>query len=82
MANNLCCTKKILDSKNVVDGITTANKRAEFNQEVFSFVSAIEADLLILMANNMKNYFADRVVKSDVPILFINPLSKKYQAFK
>lgn len=82
MANNLYFTKKILDSKNVVYGIKTANKRAEFNQEVFSFVSAIEADLLILMANNMKNYFADRVVKSEVPILFINPLSKKYQAFK
>ena len=33
------------------------------------------------MTSKLRFYFPDGVVTSDVPIMFINPLSKRYQAF-
>ncbi len=81
MANNLYFTKKILDSKNVVYGIKTASRHADFREEVFSFTKTIDSDLIILMTSKLRFYFPDGVVTSDVPIMFINPLSKRYQAF-
>lgn len=81
MANNLYFTKKILDSKNVVYGIKTANRKGDFRSEVLKFTKAIDADLLIIMTDKMKKYFGSLVISADVPVMFVNPLSKRYQNF-
>ena len=81
MANNLYFTKKILDAKGVVYGIKTASRRNDFRTEIFKFTKTIDADLLIIMTDKMKAYFTKDLVDVEMPVMFINPLSKRYQAF-
>lgn len=81
VANNLYFTKKILDSRNVIYGVKTASRRGDFRAEVFKFTKAIDADLLIIMTDKMKSYFSGYSIDAEMPIMFINPLSKRYQPF-
>lgn len=81
MANNMYFTKKVLEAQDVIYGIKTADKRKEFRHEVDRFSKDIDADMILIMTNKIKKFFAGGEIKSDIPVMFINPLSKKFQSF-
>lgn len=81
MLENVYFTKKVLNAKNVVYGIKTARVGQDFYSEVHDFIKSIDADLVVLMTNNLKAFFGRTKVKFGVPVLYINPLSEKFQGF-
>lgn len=81
MANNTYFTKKILDAHNVVYGIKTAERGQDFSRAVEQFSKAIDADMIIIMTDRAKKIFPKDVIKSDIPVMMINPLSKKIGGF-
>lgn len=81
IANNTYFTKKILDASSVVYGIKNADKAIEFRVEIEKFVKEIDADLVLVMADKIKQLFPNGQITLDVPVMFINPLSKLNQNF-
>jgi len=82
MANNIFFTKKMLDANNIVYGIKTAKKKNSFNDEIFKFANDIEADLILIMADKYKKYVEHDVEGADrVPIMCVNPRTRKFQSF-
>lgn len=79
--NNLYFTKKILDSKEIIFGIKTADPKEPFFDEVNKFVKEIDADIVLVMSNTLKISFGRPKVKFGVPVMYVNPLSLRYQRF-
>jgi len=82
MANNIYFTKKMLDGNKIIYGIKTAKKKSDFQQEVFRFAQNIDADLSLIMADKYDTFVQNK--KSDsatVPIMCVNPRTRKYQSF-
>lgn len=81
MQNNIYFTKKILDTHGVVYGIKTARQDRPFYDEVKGFIKEIDADMVILMTNNLKSLFRREEMDFDVPVMYVKPLSSKLQSF-
>lgn len=81
LSTNINFVKKYLDEQDIVYGLKTGNRKSRFEDSVFDFVNMIEADLLILMSDQFSTYFSSKVVNVDTPVMFINPLLKKFQSF-
>lgn len=81
LSTNINFVKKYLDEQDIVYGLKTGNRKSRFEESVFEFVNMIEADLLILMSDQFSTYFTSKVVNVDTPVMFINPLLKKFQSF-
>lgn len=81
MANNTYFTKKILDAHNVVYGIKTADRGQDFAHSVEHFSRLIDADMIIIMTDRAKKIFPKDIIKFDIPVMMINPLSKKIGGF-
>ena len=83
MANNIFFTKKMLDANNIVYGIKTAKKKNDFNDELFRFANDIEADLILIMADKYAKYSEHNIDGKDrVPLMCINPRTRKFQSFQ
>jgi len=41
----------------------------------------LEADLLVLMSDQLLTYFPSKKIDIDTPVMFINPILKKTQSF-
>lgn len=82
MANNIYFTKKMLDGNKIIYGIKTAKKKSEFKNEVFKFAQNIDADLILIMADKYDTYVQNNKSHSGtVPIMCVNPRTRKYQSF-
>lgn len=81
IASNTYFTKKIFSASNVVYGIKTADKGKDFREEIVKFVKEIDADMLLIMTDKAKSLFPKGEILIDVPVMFINPLSKKPKNF-
>lgn len=82
MANNIYFTKKMLDGNKIIYGIKTAKKKSEFKEEVFKFAQNIDADLILIMADKYDTYVHNNKNSSGtVPIMCVNPRTRKYQSF-
>lgn len=82
MANNIFFTKKMLDANKIIYGIKTAKKINDFNDEIFKFANMIEADLILIMADKYSQYSEHDIDGADkVPIMCVNPRTRKFQSF-
>ncbi len=82
MANNIYFTKKMLDGNKIIYGIKTAKKKSDFQQEVFRFAQNIDADLILIMADKYDTYVQNNKASSaTVPLMCVNPRTRKYQSF-
>lgn len=82
MANNIYFTKKMLDGNKIIYGIKTAKKKSDFQEEVFRFAQNIDADLILIMADKYDTYVQNRKPgTTTVPIMCVNPRTRKYQSF-
>lgn len=83
MANNIYFTKKMLDGNKIVYGIKTAKRQNIFRDEIFKFANAIEADLILIMADKYESYVRDGGRKSStkIPIMCITPRVRRLQGF-
>jgi hypothetical protein len=80
MANNIYFTKKMLDGNKIIYGIKTAKKKSDFKNEVFKFAQNIDADLILIMADKYDTYVQNNK-SATVPIMCVNPRTRKYQSF-
>jgi hypothetical protein len=82
MANNIYFTKKMLDGNRIIYGIKTAKKKSDFRDEVFRFAQNIDADLILIMADKYDVYVQNNKSGSTtVPVMCVNPRTRKYQSF-
>ena len=82
MANNIYFTKKMLDGNKIIYGIKTAKKKSDFRDEVFRFAQNIDADLILIMSDKYDTYVHSGKTSSvSVPIMCVNPRTRKYQSF-
>lgn len=85
MENNIYFTKKMLDAKGVIYGIKTAKKNKSFRDEIFNFAEMIDADLIVMMAKNYKNYMIRGPKhESKTPVMCVNRRTDiiKYGGFR
>jgi hypothetical protein len=82
MANNIYFTKKMLDGNKIIYGIKTAKKKSDFRDEVFRFAQNIDADLILIMADKYDVYVQNnKQGTTTVPVMCVNPRTRKYQSF-
>jgi len=82
MANNIYFTKKMLDGNKIIYGIKTAKKKSNFQEEVFKFAQNIDSDLILIMADKYDVYVqGSKPGTATVPIMCVNPRTRKYQPF-
>jgi len=82
MANNIYFTKKMLDGNKIIYGIKTAKKKSVFRDEVFKFAQNIDADLILIMADKYDFYVQNKKPgTTTVPVMCVNPRTRKYQSF-
>lgn len=89
MANNIYFTKKMLDANEIIYGIKTAKKNKNFSDEIYNFAHKIDADLVVFMSTSYKRHVlntnkTDKYTfeqKIEIPVMCINPLSRKYKGF-
>jgi len=83
MANNIFFSKKMFDNNNIIYGIKTAKKKRPFVQEVYNFSDAIDADLIMIIADKYNTYLSeDKLHKnSKAPLMCLSPKRRVYQSF-
>ena len=81
LSTNINFAKKFFDELDIIYGLKTGNRKSKFEDSVFEFMRMIDADLLILMSDQFLSYFPNKKISVDTPIMFINPLLKKFQSF-
>jgi nucleotide-binding universal stress UspA family protein len=79
MRHNMYFAKTTLDARNIIFGVRTGKRGGDFADEIYHFVQEINASMIMLMANQYKEYIV-RVkdpknieVKPYIPIMCVNP---------
>ena len=81
LSTNINFAKKFFEESDIVYGLKTGNRKTKFEDAVFEFMNTIDADLLVLMSDQFTSFFAGKIVNIDTPVMFINPILKKFQSF-
>ena len=81
MSTNISFAKKYFSQYDIVYGLRTATRKVKFEDSVFEFIRMLEADLLVLMSDQLLTYFPSKKIDIDTPVMFINPILKKTQSF-